>query len=94
MIDYNAKMVDRLRDSWLNPFDEDVEGETCTCCYSLASYEILGRNYCESCARQEFIEYPDEDVECCMCGEEVGDACFNIDDDIYCENCFNRDFRI
>lgn len=93
MIDYNERMVDRLQEQWLNPLDDDIEGETCTCCYSLASYEILGRSYCESCGRSEFIEFPSEDVECCMCGEMV-DTCFSVGGDVYCEACFDRDFRI
>ena len=93
MIDYNRRMVDRLHEEWLNPFDDVTESETCLCCYGLANYEIEGRFFCESCAKDEFVDYADDEAECELCGASV-DTCYRVKGDTYCEGCFDREFRI
>jgi hypothetical protein len=54
MSDYNEKMVDRLRDGWLDPPDEEEPEIECCMCNNPAEYEVMGDYYCECCLHSEF----------------------------------------
>lgn len=53
MSDYNEKMVDRLRERWAEPPDEEPIRE-CDFCNSEAEYEVCGSYYCSECMESEF----------------------------------------
>jgi hypothetical protein len=89
---YNERMVDHLRDGWLEPPDPDDEGEVCFSCLGEATLYIDNKFYCEKCAREEYADYSIEGCECSFCDDEVETA-YKVGNDVYCENCFHFVFR-
>lgn len=52
--EYNTRMVDHLRDVWLEPPDGEEQIHECCMCNHEAEYEVMGDYYCEVCLHAEF----------------------------------------
>lgn len=92
MVDYNAQMVDRLHERWLEDDREEPTGSCCMC-RGEAELSIGDEDYCVDCAKEEFRKYYEE-AYCDICGEECSDVHYEVGNEKFCEDCFLGVFRI
>lgn len=83
----------RIISQWENSFPVKEESETCFSCFGTARYEVLGRCFCDDCAREEFADYSVDEAECDNCGLTV-DTVYRIGNDTICRDCFEEYYRM